>query len=230
MGITLALETSAKAASVALCDGETLLAQYFQNSGLTHSRTILQMTEDILRNNDVALRDVERIAAARGPGSFTGIRIGVAAAQGLAWGASLKVCGVSTLRAMSSVFRDETAILCPVMDARRSEVYNAKFVCGDGGPRRLCGDRALSLEALVSEAKNDDAPYLLFGDGAVMCYEYFTAQGVPARLAPEVLRWQTAYGVALAALGVPPVPPESLEPNYLRVSQAERLRAQPTGE
>ncbi|MDR0906411.1 MAG: tRNA (adenosine(37)-N6)-threonylcarbamoyltransferase complex dimerization subunit type 1 TsaB [Oscillospiraceae bacterium] len=220
--ITLSIEASAKACSAALTDGERLIAQYFQNSGLTHSRTLLCMVEDILKNNELAIADVSRIAVGRGPGSFTGIRIALAAAKGLAWGANLPLCGVSTLEAAASVFVAENTIICPTMDARRGEVYNALFeVCG-GSLTRLCADRALPAAELAAELKRSEKPILLTGDGAELTAKAFAECGIAFRLAPPLLRLQCAYGVALAARNAPD--DAELEPNYLRVSQAERER------
>jgi tRNA threonylcarbamoyladenosine biosynthesis protein TsaB len=232
MGITLSLETSAKAASVALTSvnelthDNRLLAQYFQNSGLTHSRTVLKMVEDILLNNDVSVRDLDCVAVAIGPGSFTGIRIGIAAAQGIAWGAEKPVRGVSTLRAMASPFENENVVLCPVMDARRGEVYTATFEFRGGKTERTSPDRAIPVAQLIEESQKSTAPYLLIGDGAEMCYEEFIKANARVSLAPAATRLQTAYGVALAAQDVAPTSPENLVPNYLRVSQAERLKTQ----
>jgi tRNA threonylcarbamoyladenosine biosynthesis protein TsaB len=129
----LALESSAAAASVALCEDEKLVAQYFQNSGKTHSRTQMPLVESMLRNRDMTLSGVDLIAVAAGPGSFTGLRIGIAAAKGLAWPENKPCCGVSTLEAMAHQLSHLSAILCPVMDARRSQVYNALFF--EGGRR-----------------------------------------------------------------------------------------------
>jgi tRNA threonylcarbamoyladenosine biosynthesis protein TsaB len=222
--MVLSLETSASAASVAITNGSRLVAQYFQNSGLTHSRTILKMTEDILRNSAMALADMEYIAVAHGPGSFTGIRIGVASAQGLCWGSEKPVRGVSTLLAMVSPFEREDAILCPVMDARRGEFYNALFRRAGGELHRLCNDRAVSIDALARECAESAEPFLLVGDGAEKCRELLTAMGLRPLLPPEHERFQTAYGVALAALDTSNISPQELAPSYLRASQAERQR------
>jgi tRNA threonylcarbamoyladenosine biosynthesis protein TsaB len=253
----LSLESSAKAASVALTRDGRLLAQYFHDSGLTHSRTLLKMAEDILRNNDLAVADIARVAVARGPGSFTGIRIGVASAKGFAWGADIPVRAVSTLRAAASVFADlgsgvvifptesprpandgvicpnaihrgtNDVVICPAMDARRGEVYNALFEIGIGGITRLVPDRALTADSLAEEAARSGKTYLLTGDGAHVCVTAFDARGVKYRLAPALLRLQCAYGVALAAENAPDLTVAELTPNYLRASQAERLFGPP---
>ncbi|MBQ8830649.1 MAG: tRNA (adenosine(37)-N6)-threonylcarbamoyltransferase complex dimerization subunit type 1 TsaB [Oscillospiraceae bacterium] len=220
----LALESSAKAASVAyLKDGE-LMAQYYQASGLTHSRTLLSMTEDMLKSLDMKVTDMDGIAVAKGPGSFTGIRIGVAAAKGLAWGADKPICGVSTLEAMAHHCCDESFVICPVMDARRSEVYNGLFKYENGNIVRLTEDRAISLKELSEDAKNSEKLFFLVGDGAILCYNYFLDNGIDAVLAPGNVRLQSAWGVGKTAENCEFTDPGDLIPNYLRLSQAERER------
>lgn len=220
----LAIESSAKAASVAVCDDNKLIAQYFQNSGLTHSRTLLKMAEDMLNNLDMKVSNLDIVAVAAGPGSFTGVRIGVSATIGLAWGADLPVCGVSTLEAMAYHSFDPNYITCPVMDARRSEVYTASFDFAPGCISRLCPDQAISIAELAEHARVAPKPLMFFGDGAEMCYEALTKAGIACRLAPPLLRLQSAWGVACLALTAPQVSPNELTPNYIRVSQAERER------
>jgi len=220
--LILALESSAKPASAAVfSDDGRLLGQYYQNSKLTHSKTLLPMVEALLKNLDITISDIGIVAVSRGPGSFTGVRIGVSTAKGLAWGAGIPVCGVSTLEAMAYQTPEQDVIVCPVMDARRSQVYNALFEWRNGKPARLCGDRAISLEDLSIELKGYSPTYLLVGDGAAISYEFLSAAGVSCRIAPELMRFQTAYGVALAAVNAKSVPAVELEPSYLRPSQAE---------
>ena len=221
--LTLAFESSAKAASVALARDGRLVAQYFQDSGLTHSVTLMKMARDMLDNTGIGLAELSNISVSYGPGSFTGIRIGISAAKGLAWGTGLPVRAVSTLRAAASVFDDDGVILCPTMDARRGEVYNALFELREGALTRLCDDRALPAATLAAQASAASKPYLLMGDGALLCYDVFCAEGVQSRLAPPATRLQCAFGVALAALDAPDSPAEEVVPNYLRISQAERM-------
>ncbi len=223
--VTLAIESSAKAASVALTRDHTLIAQFFESGTLTHSRTLLKMAEDMLSGLNMKLPEVDVIAVATGPGSFTGIRIGVAAAKGLCWGLDKPVCGVSTLEAMAYQLSDrENCVISPVMDARRNQIYNAKFKSVGGKLVRITDDRAISVAQLLCEAANDKTPYFLVGDGAVMCYNAFAGAGLPAALPPEPLLLQTAWGVAKAAERVEPVNANDITPNYLRLSQAERER------
>ena len=222
--LTLAFESSAKAASVALCEGEKLLAQSSQNLGLTHSRTLLPMAEAMLKNADVSLDQVDLFAVAHGPGSFTGIRIGVSTVKGLSWASEKPCVGVSTLEALAWNGIAAGGLLCPVMDARRSQVYNALFSVSDGKPVRLCGDRAISLEDLAAELEAKKEVPLLLGDGAGLTAEYLASRDLPYRLAPEIIRWQSAWGVAMAAMDQKPVSSQELLPVYLRLSQAERER------
>ena len=166
-------------------------------------------------------------AVAQGPGSFTGIRIGVSTVKGLSWAADKPCTGVSTLAAMAWNGVSAGGLVCAVMDARRNEVYNALFRIADGRPQRLCEDRAVSLTSLAGElAPLKDAgevPFLV-GDGAQLTAEYLESRGLPFRLAPEPLRNQSAWGVAMEAAGLTPVSSQELLPVYLRLSQAERER------
>ena len=222
--LILAFESSAKPASAALVKDGQLLSQYMQCSALTHSRTLLPMAEDMLKNAELRLNDVDLIAVAHGPGSFTGIRIGVATVKGLAWAAEKPCVGVSTLEAMAWHGLAVGGYICPVMDARRSQVYNALFKIEHGRPVRMTEDRPSALDELSKEVTALNAPVFLVGDGAALCFEYFTAHGVPCVMAPDNLRWQDAWGVAMAAADKTPGNADELLPVYLRLSQAERER------
>lgn len=222
--LILAIESSAKSASVALMRDSEIVAQYSQNSGLTHSRTLLPMVEDMLKNSETKIQDVDLIAVAHGPGSFTGIRIGVSTVKGLAWAAEKKCVGVSTLEAMAWHGIMAGGIVCPVMDARRSQVYNAIFRIENGKPQRLTEDRAISLEELAEELKALGEPVLLVGDGSKISFDFLTAAGIYCRIAPQNLEYQSAWGVGMAALGKEYGTADDLLPVYLRLSQAERER------
>ena len=222
--LILAFESSAKPASAALVKDGQLLSQYMQCSALTHSRTLLPMAEDMLKNAELRFSDVDLIAVAHGPGSFTGIRIGVATVKGLAWAAEKPCVGVSTLEAMAWHGLAAGGYICPVMDARRSQVYNALFKIENGRPVRMTEDRPIALDELSKEVTALNAPVFLVGDGAALCFEYFTAHGVPCVMAPDNLRWQDAWGVAMAAADKTPGNADELLPVYLRLSQAERER------
>ncbi len=222
--LILAFESSAKPASAALVKDGQLLSQYMQCSALTHSRTLLPMAEDMLKNAELKLSDIDLIAVAHGPGSFTGIRIGVSTVKGLAWAAEKPCVGVSTLEAMAWHGLAAGGYICPVMDARRSQVYNSIFKIENGRPVRMTEDRPIALEELAEEVTALGAPVFLIGDGAALCFEYFTAHGIPCVMAPDNLRWQDAWGVAMAAADKTPGNADELLPVYLRLSQAERER------
>ena len=221
--LTLAFESSAKPASVALVQDGALLTMYSQCSALTHSRTLLPMAEDMLKNAGLSLSDVDLIAVAHGPGSFTGIRIGVSTVKGLAWASDKPCVGVSTLEAMAYNGVAAGGVVCAVMDARRSQVYNALFRIENGVPVRLTEDRAIALAELAEELRTLNERVFLVGDGAALTAAYLDKCGLPYAVAPENLRWQSAYGVAMAAQGKTGMADELL-PVYLRLSQAERER------
>ena len=222
--LILAFESSARPASAALLQDGRLLSQYSQCSQLTHSRTLLPMAEDMLKNAELGLRDVDLFAVAHGPGSFTGVRIGVSTVKGLSWALEKPCVGVSTLEGMAWNGLVAGGVICPVMDARRSQVYNALFEIRDGRPVRLTEDRPLSLEDLSAEVRALGRPVFLMGDGAELTAKAFAAASLRFVLAPENLRWQSAWGVAMAAVDKTPGSADALLPVYLRLSQAERER------
>ncbi len=222
----LAFETSAKAVSVALLQDDRLLAESYQNTGLTHSQTLMVMAQDLLKQCSLAAADLDAVAVAEGPGSFTGVRIGVAAAKGLAWGAEKPLVGVSTLEAMARHLSAWEGTVCPVMDARRNQVYNGLFAAQKGELTRLKEDRAISLEELKAELARLSGPIFLVGDGSALAYRTLSAD-IPNLVLPAEHRMhQRALGVALAAreklLAGGDFSGGSLTPNYLRLSQAER--------
>lgn len=224
----IALESSAVCASVAVTEGEKLIAQSFQNSGLTHSATLMPMVSDLLKNAGLKLEDMDVVAVAAGPGSFTGVRIGVAAAKGLAWPGDKPCAPCSTLESMAWPLAHIGGEICAVMDARRSQVYAARFLAEDGKLTRLSEDGAVSLDELADQAKISGKPQILVGDGALLCYNGFQERGAPAQMAPPHLRDQSAYGVALCALRLAGegklVSAAAMVPAYHRLSQAERER------
>ncbi len=224
----LALETSAKSVSAAVTEDGAVLASAWQNTGLTHSRTLMPMVDAMLKNAGISLPELGLIAVAAGPGSFTGLRIGVSAAKGLAWTLDLPCCAVSTLEAMARNVRHMDATVVCAMDARRNQIYNALFAARGGVLERLTPDRAVGLPELADELKNDEKAKIVVGDGAALCYTYLEGHGVPCSPAPAELVMQNAVGVALtagemAARGET-VSARDLRPNYLRLSQAERER------
>ena len=224
----LAIESSAAACSAALCLDERIVAQSFQNCGLTHSRTLMPMVEAVLSTVEDGVNGVDVIAVACGPGSFTGLRIGVAAAKGLAWAADKLCAPCSTLASMAWQAAPMDGIIVPIMDARRDQVYNAVFRAGGGRLERLSPDRAISMEELKQELKKYSDRKILVGDGAQLCYNNLQQQVTDLHMAPEHLRWQSAWGVAREALELAAagrlIDAAVLRPAYHRLSQAERER------
>lgn len=228
----IAFETSAKAASCALLEDGVLRAEAYENSGLTHSRTAMRLAEQLLQELELEPSALDAVAWANGPGSFTGVRIGAAAAKGLCWALELPAVPVSTLEAMAWHAGCCEGVVCACMDARRAQVYNALFRCGGAIPERLCPDRAIAVEELASELEALREPVLLVGDGAQLVYEALHARIPALRLFPEHLRQQRAAGVALAAWQAVQegrlASPAAAAPAYLRLSQAERERLERT--
>ena len=224
----LAFEASAKACSVAIWQDGQLLAESYQNTGLTHSQTLMVMAEDMIKTCDLTPEDIDAVAVAAGPGSFTGVRIGVAAAKGFAWGRQIPCCGVSTLEAMAENLGVYEGYALAAMDARRNQVYTALFKAKKGTLTPVISDCACSLEELAEKLSHKRGNIYLVGDGAQLVYR--TLQEKLPKLvlpAPQHLH-QRAAGVAKVAekmlqQGVS-CDAAALKPNYLRLSQAERER------
>ncbi len=224
----LAFETSAKAASVALLEGDKLLGESYQNTGLTHSQTLMTMCQDLLKNCGKTVADITAVAVANGPGSFTGVRIGVAAAKGLAWGGEIPCYGVSTLEAMAESLGVYDGYVVPTMDARRDQTYTAIFRAENGKLTRVLDDCAISFAELGEKLKKCKKPIFLVGDGGVLCYNTLEKDVPGLVLPPEHRVNQRAVGVALVAQKLIAAGATGdgadLKPNYLRLSQAERER------
>ena len=225
--IVLALDSTALTGAVALCRDRKLLASLTLNTGNTHSETLLPSIEALLRMCDLTARDVDLFACAKGPGSFTGVRIGASTIKGMAFGSDKPCIGVSTLEALAFNLRAFRGILCPVMNARRSQVYNALFRCENGKTERLCADRAISLEELARElAAYEGEKIYLSGDGYDMTRAALSE--LPLGNTPEELIYQSGYSVAMCALDAYEAGERTtdaeLVPTYLRLPQAERER------
>lgn len=222
--LILALDSSAAPASVALLEDGKILSEFYINTKQTHSQTLMPMVESVLKLTNKTLDDVTCMAVSAGPGSFTGVRIGVSCVKGLSMTRNISCAGVSTLRAMAENARQLTGIVCAVMDARCGQVYNALFRAESGKLTRLCDDRALPIAELLEECKTFTEKIYLVGDGAELCYKTFAA--ICAELLLPQLRFQRASGVAMAAQEMiengQTVTPDALMPIYLRLPQAER--------
>ena len=225
----LAIESSATAASAALMEPSRLLGQFFIHTRLTHSQTLIPMVEALLHTAEVSWDEIDALAVAAGPGSFTGVRIGLSSVKGMALTRNLPCVGVSALEAMAWPLRGmEGATICCAMDARRQQVYNALFKIEKGTPVRLMPDRALAISELTAElsSREDPSDLLLVGDGAELCYAEMKEALPSIRLSPLPLRIQSAAGVAMLAMQKiekgETVSGDALMPSYLRLPQAER--------
>ncbi|MDE6726695.1 MAG: tRNA (adenosine(37)-N6)-threonylcarbamoyltransferase complex dimerization subunit type 1 TsaB [Oscillospiraceae bacterium] len=223
----LGIDSSAISAGCALLEGDKIVAEQFLNTrGLTkrqlvHSETLLPMISAMLRSAGAELADVEKIAVSAGPGSFTGLRIGISTAKGLADAAHRPCVSVSTLEAVAYNFTEIDGIICACMDARRKQVYNALFRSENGIITRLCEDRAISAAELSEELSRLDGKVIFAGDGAELMHA-FTEEKYA--LSSPLLRYQRGSGVCFAAQNAPELAPAALMPTYLRLPQAERER------
>lgn len=213
----LSLDSSAVTASVALTDGDRVIKSEFVNSGLTHSETLLPMVKRVMGDNEFSSLDAVAITA--GPGSFTGVRIGVATVKGIAFAGNIPCYGVSTLEAIAYNFVDENCIVCAVMDARRMQFYNAIFKVENGTVSRLTPDRAISIDDLREELKQYDS-VIIAGDGAALCSQNIALDN--CKIAADDKIYQNALSVAKCVKNKKPIAPTALMPVYLRQSQAER--------
>ncbi len=220
----LAVESSAKSASVAVTDEGHLVSECFVNASLTHSKTLMPMTDYALKQADLKIEDIDAFCVNTGPGSFTGIRIGVSAVKGLALCDNKPCAGISTLESLAYNFTDSDCIVCAVMDARCNQVYTALFKCLDNRIERLCEDKAVMINELADELSKIESTVYLAGDGAELCYKSFDGNLSNVILSAENRRFQRAYGVALAAVNNKNLFTDSasLVPVYLRPPQAER--------
>ncbi len=228
----LAIDSSAVSASCCVWEDGRLLAQSAVNTRLTHSQTLLPMVRDMLQNACLTLAEMDLLAVAAGPGSFTGVRIGVAAVKGLALPEDKPCAGVSTLAAIAQNAGGLPfdGIVCAAMDARCQQVYAALFERRGGALTRLTPDEALPLSELQTRLEQTKKSIFLVGDGANLCYTQLKESVPGCVLSPPHLRYQSAYGVAAEAAAMAKrgetVSGDMLLPHYLRLPQAEReLRA-----
>ena len=224
--IIFSADTSAKCASVAITDDGVIKGEFFLNCMLTHSETLMPMTRLLFKSCRIDPSQVDCFAVNSGPGSFTGIRIGVAEIKGIAYALNKPCAAVSALECMAYNFQPCDAVICCVMDARCSQVYNALFEMTDNGAVRLCDDHALSIEELTAELAKLDRMIILAGDGASLCYEKMSPVLSNVELAPENIRFQRASGVCMAAekkfRNGEILTSSQLMPMYLRLPQAQR--------
>ena len=226
--IVLAFDSTAKAASVAVCDNEKLLALYNIDNGLTQSELLLPMAENMLKSLKLDFCDVGLLACSVGPGSFTGVRIGVSLVKGIAFGKNIPCVSVSTLDELAENLAGLDGIIAPCMDARRNQVYNALYRGRNGILEKLTPDRAISISELAKELKNYDEPIFLSGDGYEVAKCGLTELGIDVKDTPKLLITENAFSVARIALRKYEKGEYGndleIAPTYLRMPQAERER------
>ncbi len=232
----LAIDCSAKSASCAIIEEEKIIASSFINVNLTHSQTLMPIVSDLLRNSRTDIDEIGAFAVSAGPGSFTGVRIGISAIKGMALAKNIPCIAVSTLYAIAQNFRDRDALVCAVMDARCNQVYGALFRVKNGKIKRLCEDKAIKIEEFAKEILKSRVtrPIIIAGDGAKLFYSAVESKKNTV-LADEQLRYQNGIGVAISGMESYNkgefTTPEKLLPIYLRLPQAEReLKAKQTKE
>ncbi len=223
--LILAIDSSAVTAGCAVYNDGRVIASCLEKSGLTHSQTLLPLINRVMDEAGVNISNIDRIAVSAGPGSFTGIRIGVSTVKGIAFTYKIPCVEVSTLDTIAYGAAGLNGYIAAVMDARRDQVYNALYRVHDGKVERLTEDRAIAVSELADEiAKLDDEVWLC-GDGAAMCFGKLKDKLSNLRIAPDDVVYQSGDGAALAAIAAGEcavVEHDMLKPRYLRLPQAER--------
>ncbi len=215
----LAIESAAKSAGAAVFCGGKLLAEQFINAGLTHSQTLMPLVDAALSSAGVSIGEIDGVAVSCGPGSFTGVRIGLGTAKGLAQGLGKPLYPVPTLLALAQNVISYEGIIVPIMDARRGEVYTATYRSDGKALTEIMPMRAIPLASLLEELTEA----IFVGDGVEVHREVITEKmGERAHFAPPHLLHHRASSVGMAAMAVDPKSPHEAEPFYLRLSQAER--------
>lgn len=225
----LAIDSTAKVCTAALCEDEVLCALKSENAGMTHSETLLPMIESILSEANLSVADIDVFALSKGPGSFTGVRIGAATVKGLCFGRDRACVGVSSLEALAYNYIDGDGIVVSAMDARRDQVYCAIFRVSGRAVERLCDDMAISLTELCEKCSGFSGERIyISGDGAKLAYNRLKENESLTLVYDEERAQQNAYSVALCAykayMNGEGVSDSDLRPSYLRLAQAERER------
>lgn len=220
--IILGIDSSSKSASAALMKDGTILCENYINSGLTHSQTLMNLVKDCFNNTGTNPENVDLIAVSTGPGSFTGVRIGLACAKGIAFTRNIKCCSVSSLEALSVNAIHFTGKIYSVLDARCSQVYFAEFESDGKTVKRLCEDCALTLEEVKIKAKSEKNRIILVGDGAELCYDFLSEECQNVIISSESQRFTKASCICMLADETKAFSSDKLVPNYLRLPQAQR--------
>lgn len=218
----LSVDSSSVTASVAITDNGKILSEKFINNGLTHSQTLMPMVEETIKDSGISIKEIDLFAITNGPGSFTGVRIGIASVKGMADALSKKCIAVSTLEAIAEPLKNQDVIACAVMDARCNQVYTAIFNNGN----RLCEDKAVLIDELGEELKQYDKKIVFIGDGSVLCYDKLHEIIKDCEVADENIRFVHGSSVGFVAeekiKTEEPINSANLVPFYLRLPQAER--------
>ena len=218
----LAVESATLSGGVALLDGDLLLGEVSLNIAVTHSERLMAAVDRLLADCGLAPADLDGLAVSVGPGSFTGLRVGIATVKALAMALDLPVAGVPTLDALAARLPFASAPVCPILDARKGEVYLSLYRWRESGMVREWDYLALPPELAVSRL---EGPVILLGDGIGACRPWLDRLGVGAHIAPSAQRLPSAAVVAelgRAALAAGSgVGAEALAPLYLRPSEAE---------
>ena len=222
--LILGIDTAAAPCCAAVydTDKQQTLGSFVINNKLTHSVTLMPVVSDLLRNSGITTEDIDLFAVANGPGSFTGLRIGISAVKGMAFAASKPCAAVSTLEAMAYNVAMCDGVVCASIDARCNQVYTATFLNDNGTVTRLTDEECLKADELAARLSEYDGDIILVGDGAQLVKKAADEQGVNTMLALDPLRFQTGYGVCLAAMNAERIAPEQLMPMYLKLPQAQR--------
>lgn len=228
----LAVDTSSKTASAALLKDRQVVGEYFTNTGFQHSSTLMPMIHSLLECSKVSVEQIDLYAVTVGPGSFTGVRIGVSAVKGMAFAGNKPCVSISPLETMAMNMGDFDGIVCSTMDARCNQVYNALFRCENGEVNRLCDDRAIKIDALLEELKQEGQKVCFLGDGAGLCVKAAKETAIDYFLPNDNMLYPKASSVAV--LGIEKFnngdicSAEQLTPLYLRPPQAERMKMENT--
>lgn len=222
--IILALDTCSTAGSVTLLENKTLLAQQTLNIKRTHSETLLPTISHLFEQTKRTIDDIDLLAVSKGPGSFTGVRIGLSVVKGLAFQKEIPCMGISTLEALAYQSIDLEGIVVPLLDARKSQFYTATFRVKDKQVTRLTDDKATQVETITEELEAYKEPIFLVGDGASLCYTK-VKENEFTHLPSSLFTVNSSWGVAQAALATykseKAVAADQLTPEYLRLSQAQ---------
>lgn len=222
----LAIDSSSKPASASVVKDGKVLCEVFVNNGLTHSRTLMPVVKSVMEHSESSLNEIDLCAVVTGPGSFTGVRIGVAAAKGICFDLGVPCVGISTLEAMAYNLSCVNGYVCAIMDARCSQVYTATFKCGNG-VERITEDRAISIDDLINHFAELDGDIYILGDGASLVYSKLAVleESSSIILVNENNRYQRSSSAAMCAAEKSAenyVKADELMPVYLRLPQAER--------